>query len=145
MKNQRKHYRIPLGQADNKATGHDQKQFKIPIATVELVTPQGLQHLTMVFMRDISKSGMGAYVSRQFQQGDLILVKIKLTTPRQSVISESLEGRVCWIEAVEGEVAKYAFGLEFTQMKQNHPKLYRYLEELETLSYDALFFLKKPA
>ncbi len=145
MENQRKHFRIPIGQADNKTNGDGQKRFKIPIATVELVTASGLQHLTMVFVKDISKSGMGAYVSRQFEKDATLLVKIKLTKRDRGVIAETLEGRVCWMKEVEGEVAKYVFGLEFLGMKQKHPKLYNYLEELETLSADALFFLKKPA
>ncbi len=106
------------------------KQLRIPITTVAHITPQGLQRAIEVFVRDISTFGMGGYMDCGYEKGETFLVKLKLSTSNDEVIEESITGQIQWSRKLNrGE--KYAFGLEFSELEKDHPKLYLYLKELE--------------
>jgi len=106
------------------------KQLRIPIASVAHITPHGLQRRTEVSVRDISTFGMGGLMDCGYEKGQMLLVKLNLTTPDNKVIVESIMGRIQWSRKLD-KGGKYAFGLEFREMEKEHPRLYLYLRELE--------------
>lgn len=113
---------------------NSRKHLRIPIASVAHMTPHGLQRAIDVFVRDISTFGMGGYMDCGYEKGQMLLVKLKISTSDNEVIQASIMGRIKWSRKLE-EGGKYAFGLEFREMEKEHPRLYHYLKEME----DTLF------
>ena len=110
------------------------KHARIPITSVAHITPDGPQKSIEVFVRDISTYGLGGYMSCGYEKGDTLLVQLELSTTTGESIEASIQGQIIWSRKLN-RGKKYAFGLEFQEMKKNHPKLYLYLKELEEILF----------
>ncbi|MBN4054602.1 PilZ domain-containing protein [Nitrospira defluvii] len=108
------------------------QSIRIPVATVAYISSHGPQSTTKVMVRDLSITGMGCSAEHTYQEGDMLLVKIKLTTSNNEIIQESLTGRVAW--ASQLYTKQWAFGLEFQEVEKNNPGLYKYIKNLEKIA-----------
>lgn len=115
------------------------KSMRIPVATMAHVTPHGLQKTTEAMVRDLSTEGMGCYVDHVCQKGDMMLTKIRLDLPGpdSGVLQASLMGRITWVKPMNEE-KKYAIGVEFRDMENQHPELYAHIKNLkeQSLSFE---------
>ncbi len=108
------------------------KSIRIPVATVAHITPHGLESSTKVMVRDLSTSGMGCISEHPYQKGDVLRVKIKLTTENKEAIVETLTARIAWVSEIN--VQKYALGIEFHDVELKNPNLYAYVMNLESFA-----------
>lgn len=70
------------------------KPLRIPIASIAQISSHGLHREIEVFIRDISPFGLGGYMDCSFEKGEMLKVRLKLTTPRDGIIEESIMGQI---------------------------------------------------
>ncbi|MFQ5597047.1 MAG: PilZ domain-containing protein [Nitrospiria bacterium] len=107
------------------------KSPRFQIAKMAKITRQGLREWSEVLIRDLSINGMGCSGDRYFKKEDLVCVTVKLPTETEGLIEESLTGKIAWVAQFEEEKEReFAFGIEFSDMDRQNPKLFTYLNKL---------------
>ncbi len=106
------------------------KCLRIPAATLAHVNSEGHHVTEDVFIRDISVEGIGGYSKLPYKKGEILHIKLKLSLSEEDVIEETLAGEIRWSTQVD-QGKRYAFGLRFTEIKEQNPVVFDYLKALE--------------
>jgi len=113
----------------------DRQHLRYPISATAVIREKGGDGPpveTAVAVANISRSGLGLYSYASFDEGTPLSMVITFTSPKGTVVSDTVEGRVVWSSELgrlkEGRL--YFLGISFDGELNpgKHPFLFEYLE-----------------
>ncbi|TAK10238.1 MAG: PilZ domain-containing protein [Candidatus Manganitrophaceae bacterium] len=106
------------------------KYPRIPLISIARLTPQGMETVRSVLVRDISTHGVGIYSEEPYEKGELVVIHLALAAGQEETITESIAGEVAWVAPLP-DGTHYSVGIRFDKMEIEKPRLYEHIKQLE--------------